>query len=176
MRAVMDRLGCQWTPILQGERRKPLYYQEDPPPPERPRCVVLGHYESACGGCNNIGSAAQVYELVRGLVAGKTNPPIILSEGLLLSEDVKWTSQMPALAETKVLLLTTPIERCIEQVKKRREEAGNDKPLNEANTRNRVATIDRARVRLEETPVWVFRATPEKAPEVVLRWIGEATR
>jgi hypothetical protein len=74
--------------------------------------------------------------------------------------------------DVRVLFLVTDIEECIRRVKKRRKDAGNDKPLNEKNTRNRVATIERARVKLTEAGVYCRRATVEQAPKIILNWLG----
>lgn len=141
---------------------------------KRPRCYffnglvyVLGHYKTACGGCDGIGSARAVYDLTRQLLDGPDRARVILQEGLLLSEDVKWSSQLPDL---RIVFLTTPVEKCIGQVKKRRAEAGNDKPLNENNTRRRVAVIERARIKLLNLGVDCRRMGAEQAAREVLRW------
>lgn len=163
MKRVMD--GFTWQGNYINGRKKPLYY----------RCVtervlrsqigvyVLGHYDSACGGCDNIGSAAAVYELVYKVidnrvesVAAHHNKYVILCEGLLLSEDTKWSSQLP---ELTVHYLTTPLETCISQIKSRRLEAGNTKPLNTKNTTNRFGVIERSRKKLLDMGIHCVRGT-----------------
>jgi cytidylate kinase len=157
MREVMKQF--QWNPRIVKGRKKPLWYQA-----KQMDLAILGHYEeSACGGCDTVGSARQVYELIQTL-----NMDVILCEGLLLSEDVKWARQM---MDLRVIFLTTPLETCLERVAKRRETAGNDKPLNPANTTNRVATIERARVKLVELGVVCRRCTTEQASKLVLEWV-----
>lgn len=127
---------------------------------------MLGHYETPCGGCDSIGSAPSIYKETMALAAmGMT----VLSEGLLLSEDVKWSSQMPDL---RVLYLTTPVDRCLQQIGTRRASVGNDKPLNPANTTNRVAVIERSRVKLEALGVYCRRCSSEQASSIILDWIG----
>lgn len=144
-------------------RKQPLYYR-------RGDITVLGHYESPCGGCDTIGSAKSVYNTTMIILK---DYQIVLQEGLLLSEDVKWSSRLPDL---KVVFLATPLEQCLANIRKRRQEAGNDKPLNEANTANRVRTIERARLKLIEAGVECRRASADQAPAIVMRWISEAAR
>jgi len=173
MRATMSLLsgGAAWMGVRTEVRRQPLYYINNYAAIRKlPFTAVLGHYESACGGCDNIGSAARVYELLTTLAVA--NPQwSFLCEGLLLSEDVKWTSQLP---DVRVIFLTTPLETCIAQIEKRRKEAGNEKPLNRKNTENRVAVIERARLRLEEAGAYCVRAQVSQVPHIIQRWLGEA--
>lgn len=165
MRQVMERTG-PWSPEYVSGRKKPLYCRSVW---QGLKLVVLGHYESPCGGCDTIGSARAVFELIDII-----HPyDVVLSEGLLLSEDVKWTCQM---AGVRPLFLTTDVERCIEQIKGRREEVGNSKPLSEKNTRNRVAVIERARNRLLEAGIDCRRASPEQAGRLILSWLKTCCR
>jgi hypothetical protein len=165
MRRVMEALG-PWTSRFQEGRKNPLYYSN------QEGVWVLGHYEATCGGCDTIGSAGKVYELIRVVQERyKAFIPIILCEGLLLSEDVKWSSQ---LEDLRIVFLTTPPETCVEQIKGRRAEAGNEKPLNTANTLNRVPVIERGRVKLEALGVTCRRAPSEQAVRIILKWIEEA--
>lgn len=166
MRQVMDDLGS-WQSLYQPGRRKPYYYccHADP------RLIVLGHYDSACGGGDTIGSARQIYDMAMRLYRADTSRAILM-EGLLLSEDTKWTFQMADECTTKTLFLTTDLETCIKQIKKRRKEVGNDKPLNETNTRNRFKVIERARKKLfVQGTMSVRRASPTQAKGIILRWL-----
>lgn len=172
VRTVMDRLGGKgrWVPVMTSGRKKPLYYTASDSETGR-NIVVLGHYESPCGGCDNIGSAAQVYDVLEHtFLSGdrRPTPTDVLMEGLLLSEDVKWSSQIPDL---RVLFLVTPLDECLRRIRGRREAAGNTKPLNEANTTNRVGVIERARVKLIDAGVECRRCTSEQAPGIILRWL-----
>lgn len=176
MRQVMDALAKPWPygweRAFVVKRKNPLYYYH------RDK-VVLGSYESTCGGCDNIGSARAVYELIQKASADlrhKTDMVLLydfLCEGLLLSEDTKWSLQMPDL---RVIFLNTPIEQCLRQIEKRRQEAGNEKPLNPENTTRRVAVIERARIKLTEAGVYCRRASPEQAVKLVTQWLKHSTR
>lgn len=166
MRRIMDSLGFWNGQFVEG-RKKPLYYCND----DNPRLIVLGHYEATCGGCDNIGSAAKVFETIHRVcpTVEDVTRSIVLCEGLLLSEDTKWSLQLPDL---RVCFLTTDLDRCLKQVEGRRRAAGNTDPLDPENTSRRVSVIERARVKLTEAGVYCRRASPEQAPGMILNWIG----
>lgn len=167
MRKVKDALG-KWTPHFTDGRRRPLYYTLAGVGTKV--VYLLGHYEIACGGCDTLGSARAVYDLLDDLKS--TNPSaLFLAEGLLLSEDVKWTSCYPA--ATRVVFLSTPLEKCLAQIAARRAADGNDKPLDPRNTTNRVRTIERARGKLGAAGVYCRILAPDQAPGVILRWVRE---
>jgi len=166
MRSVMASMG-DWQGVTAEGRKQPLYYYSCS---EWPPTVVLGHYESPCGGCDTIGSARAVYELIMEHIKAEPTRHI-LCEGLLLSEDSKWSLTMPDLW---VVFLTTGLESCLTRIKGRREAAGNDKPLNPDNTANRVAVIERARLKLTANGVKCRRASSEQAPGVILDWLRSA--
>lgn len=156
VRSFMETL--EWDGVTVPGRKRPLYYRSFGPP----WALVLGHYESACGGCDTIGSARAVYELTVTLAA-VPGVELIVQEGLLLSEDAKWTTELAKAHEVRILFLTTPLDRCLTWVKSRRAAAGNDKPLNPANTANRVSVIERARVKLLGSGVACRRCSAEQA-------------
>lgn len=166
MRTVMEHFPSGFQAMRREGRKQPLYYVS-----LGERIVtVLGHYETQCGGCDTIGSARAVYDLISELPEAFQRT--ILCEGLLLSEDVKWSSQLPNL---RVIFLTTPLDRCLKQIEGRRHEAGNEKPLNPDNTSNRVQTIERARLKLEAKGVLCRRCPPEQAHEVIMKWIASTS-
>lgn len=163
MRSLMKALGGGKAVYRPG-RKRPLYYRY--PQGE----IVLGHYESPCGGCDTIGSARAVYELIQGLRGEGVNGSI-LCEGLLLSEDTKWSRQLDNL---RVVFLTTPTERCLEWVQQRRQAAGNTDVLNPTNTVNRVGIIEKARRKLLEAGILCRRASASQAPSIILNWLHAA--
>ena len=166
MKSLLTALGPFKEVFTEG-RRNPLFYLNSS------STAILGAYRSACGGCDNIGSAAAVAELIQNLQEGvySEKPGVIICEGLLLSEDSKWTLQMN---DVRIIYLVTPVETCIQQILNRRAEAGNDKPLNESNTRNRVRVIERSRTKLLEKGIICRRCTSKQAPEIILNWIKES--
>lgn len=174
MREVMRFIAPsdRWSKVHVAGRKQPLYYRWPLEVADGyPTVSVLGHYETACGGCDNIGSAKAVTELLTSLEEATTSPQHILCEGLLLSEDTKWTVTLSK-ELLRVLFLNTDLETCLQQVRNRRVEAGNEKPLNPENTANRVAVIERARLKLIEAGVTCRRASARQAPDVVLDWLN----
>lgn len=169
MKEIMGDMQ-RWYPILRMGRQKPLYYMSSPKS-MRPTIAILGHYEAACGGCDTIGSAPKVYELIQE-VKKTRNPDFIICEGLLLSEDNKWTKQMVEDGdELRILYLRTTLEECLARVTKRREDAGNTKPLNPAKTINRVKAIESSLVKLSAFDVKIIRVSSDRAAKVVWQWM-----
>lgn len=172
MRQVMEQLG-PWLPQYVAGRKKPLWSLS----PSH-NIAVMGHYESACGGCDNIGSAPEVYKAIRQVLESSqsrhASVPRILSEGLLWSEDVKWTRELLNLAEVRSVFLTTPLDRCLHQIQERRALVGNEKPLNPENTSNRVSVIERARLKSEGVGILSRRASAKQAVGIILDWLGYA--
>lgn len=107
VREVMEHFG-EWTPFYIEGRQKPLYCRNK----KNPGLVVIGHYETTCGGCDTIGSAPKVFETMQEIEYDTS-----ISEGLLWGEDVKWTLQLKG--DTIAYFLTTELEECIRRVKQR---------------------------------------------------------
>lgn len=168
MRRWMDTAG-PWEPSYEPGRKRPMFYSN------AKDVVVLGHYESPCGGCDSVGSAAEVYKWLERLDGGSFhgNQRHIVCEGLLLSEDTKWSSQ---LSDLRVIYLTTPLERCLRQIESRRaEKAGNKtpKPLNVDNTTRRFDVVERSRVKLMDLGVQCVRCSVEQVTGVINKWLAE---
>ena len=166
IRRVMEKTN-DWQDINITGRTKPLYYIS-----QELNVALLGHYESACGGCDNVGSAAKVFDLIKEIQSKPvTKHRTILCEGLLLSEDTKWSQQLDNL---HVVYLNTPLNTCLKQIRARREAAGNDKPLNPSNTVNRVAVIERSRQKLTDLGVSCYHLPFDAAVKKVLELITNA--
>lgn len=166
MRKVMAVLNWSGlTPYFVKGKRNPLYYATKPSP-SYPVVSVLGSYVSTCGGADTIHGHEALFSLIRE----RAEVGHVLVEGLLLSEDVKHTSTLPR-DTVRAIFLATPLPVCLERIKGRRMARGNDKPLNPKNTENRVATIERARARLENMGYDCRTATADQAPRLILNWI-----
>jgi len=159
VRRVMESIG-EWNPVYVEGRKKPQWYISD----EFPWLTVLGHYESPCGGCDTIGSSRAVHDLIRSL---PDSVEVILCEGLLLSEDVKWSSTFGD--RLVAYFLSTPTETCLSQIKARRLSVGNEKELNPNNTINRVGVIDRARRKLLDLGLMCPRGSFDQVHGYVLK-------
>lgn len=117
--------------------------------------AVPGHYETACGGCDTLPSYDDAFGLIR---AGAGLADHVLFEGLLVSEEVKRTVQLHRdfPGQLRVIFLNTPVDICLESIRARRAARGDERPLKEDNTRNRVKTIVRACHLLQEAGVDVW--------------------
>lgn len=162
VREIMKQLGNAVPNFIAG-RKQPLYYQFG-------TVIVLGHYEVACGGCDTIGSVPQVFEALGKLPEHSH----IVCEGLLLSEDVKWS--VACEEEVRALFLVTDGETCLKRVGLRQQAKGKT-PKDPARVRRklltRIGTIERARIRLIEAGIYCRRASADQAVSIILNWIKE---
>lgn len=164
MRTVINLLGGHpkvLKPFYVEGRKKPLYYSDG-------KVSVIGHYESPCGGVDTISG----YNTLMNLVRERADVGHVLMEGLLLSEDSKQTILHLRNRPLRVLYLNTPLETCIERIKGRRAARGNEKPLNETNTRNRYGVILRTRARLEAAEIICQTVTCDQAPKLIMQWLN----
>lgn len=147
-------------------RRVPLYYLSG----DR-KIAVCGSYETACGGCDGVGSARLVFELYERLM--NLGVKHIVSEGLLLSEDTRWTLEADNRGwRPKVFHLDTEVDVCVEQIISRREEGKTKKTFSPKNTIRRVGTISRAVTKLDKAGVQCFNVSSSVCAGLVLRTIG----
>lgn len=171
MRKVMDNLSHTyelewWSHHIDG-RKKPLYYSMSLPGFE---IDVLGHYESPCGGGDTIGSSPKIYDLVNERYI---HARVVIVEGLLLSEDTKWTIEYSKGMNIVPVFLTTPLHQCLARIRKRRREVGNTKPLNVYNTTNRYGVISRARTKLEDNGIECPACSSLEAPDLITSLIEQ---
>lgn len=98
---------------------------------------VLGHYETPAGGCDTLPDIDTMYQIIQdGHDAGLD----VLAEGLVFSSDaIRLIAMHDAGLPVAAIMLNTPLDVCIESVKIRRADAGNDKELNTK------ATVDKHR-------------------------------
>lgn len=108
------------------------------------RWAVIGKYTNACGGCDTVKTQADIVARVEYFTQLGFN---VWLEGLIMSTIYGTVGEYSEkFGDNWVFAyLDTPIEKCIQRIKARRKKAGQDKPLNETNTRTRVRTIERNR-------------------------------
>ena len=156
MREVMKKFE-PWKPMFVERRKKPLYYRHG-------ELVVVGHYEIDCGGCDTIGSAPKVFDVIQSLKFD-----IALSEGLLWSEDVKWTLR---LEDVRAFFLATDADECLRRVVNR--QAGRE-PADAVRVKRklitRIGTIERARLRLVAAGVCCKRVGSTQAAKAIVSTI-----
>lgn len=134
------------APIRLGDPKRPSAYKV--PKGYGKPLFIIGPYTNTCGGVDSLSGWKECMDMVH-LYQREGH---VFYESLLLS-----TYYGQQGLETKQYgkdhvwaFLDTPIEVCIERIKARRLAAGNTKPLNEDNTRNRVRTIDNLRRRVTD--------------------------
>jgi thymidylate kinase len=166
VKEVINRIG-QWQHNYTEGRKRPLYSCH------QGWLYVLGHYEVSCGGCDTLGSARQAYEVMEQIRRLDERDKVIIAEGILLAEDTKWTLEMAKWAEVRIAYLTTPIDECMERIRKRREGStrASTKPLNPNKTPDRARLIERMRLKLIAAGIQCRRVSQEQAVKVVLDWI-----
>jgi hypothetical protein len=122
----------------------------------------IGHYNTACGGCDTITNQDEVFELVRK-VAELGNH--VVFEGLLISAEFNRTL---ALAQSfgndfHVIALTTPLDVCIAGIQQRRTDRGDERPINPKNTTSKFKGVAATCKRLEANGVLVHRLDRDEA-------------
>lgn len=151
-------------PVFVPNRRQPLFYKlrgEGLEP-----MSLLGHYETACGGCDTIPSMDNIYELVRERLAEGDS---VLYEGLLISAEVNRAVALHQDGfDITVVHLTTPVEKCIESVNERRWTKNPEKPpVNPKNTESKYKQTKTVCARLAENGIKVVEADRDQAFETI---------
>lgn len=166
VRWVMAQHGtCR--PVYVEKRRQPLYYRlwrSDYSPenddPVRPDLVVLGHYETACGGCDTIGTVDEVFALVREHASTAAH---VLFEGLLLGVEVNRTVALLGQIgphQLEVIFLDTPLDVCLASINKRRWAKDPAKPpVDPTNTASKLRALQGIVPRLTAGGVTAYTAS-----------------
>jgi hypothetical protein len=143
--AVLSLMERTISKEVIGNPKRPEAYKLKVPELHHP-LYVLGSYENTCGGMDTVSDVHKQIELIQSY-AGLGH---VIYEGLLLS--TYYGSVGAAVADYGKrhiwAFLDTPVDICIERVKQRRLAAGNTKPLNERNTRERIKPINSLKARL----------------------------
>jgi len=123
---------------------------------------VVGSYENTCGGVDTISNMDELVHLIHKYAPHGN----VIYEGLLVSTYFGSAGRAMASYGDSHLwaFLDTPLEVCIERVKARRLAAGNTKPFNEENTRNRDKPIKALREKLIKYGANVIDLNYDKDP------------
>lgn len=171
---VMD-LYPRREPIPRFKGKRPAGYILGGP--DMTDLLVPGHYEIACGGCDTLKTVDEVYDMIRLHLKAQAEIDV-LYEGIMVQDDVRraveldrWMRESVAVHGEEpgeedrlhVIRLTTPIEECLAAVRARREARGEERPLNEKNTRGRHETQVRVAGRLRAAGVAVEELSREAA-------------
>jgi hypothetical protein len=140
--------------------------------------ALVGHYETACGGCDTITSMDDIYERVRAAsLAGMD----VLFEGLLISADANriialdaWSKEPgPQRTTVRVIALDTPLELCIASVNERRlkDAEAKGKPykgdVNPKNTQSKFSGVKSSMKRIEAAGVTCSFESRDSAFELI---------
>lgn len=159
MRSVMDQYAVR-EPVHVAGRKRPLYYKlwsHETHHVRRlgPDLVVLGHYDTACGGCDTIPTTDMTYDLV--LEAHYMLGAHVLFEGLLISSDAQRTISLGQQVGTENLLvveLATTLEECLASVNQRRAARDPDlPPVDPKNTTAKWKGVQSSGAKLREAGV-----------------------
>jgi predicted kinase len=132
------------------EKRKQPLYMTFHRGTEQP-LAVIGHMNSPCGGCDTLKSFDEIFNLV---CQEYTKGHHVLFEGMLLCSDTKRIVQLAKdTGDTVIISLTTPVDQCCDNIRKRREAKGDVKELNETNTRKRYDYEQKQIVKLQSAGV-----------------------
>jgi hypothetical protein len=111
--------------------------------------VVIGRYETACGGCDTIHSFAEIADAV--IRHSRNNS--VLFEGFLWSGIFKSSHELAQRlqGQANVIFATmnTPLATCISRTARRRNAAGNHKPFDPTNLIAKHRSVIKAHVKLE---------------------------
>lgn len=84
------------------------------------RYATMGHYDTACGGCDTINKADTVLEWAKEAFEFH-KVDAVLSEGMIISKDVSRITQLP---EPVIIYLNLPLGECFQGVYDRRVAKG----------------------------------------------------
>lgn len=146
VRKILELYGSK-TAYKQEGRKQPIGYVYRRNGEGR-SLAVIGHYETACGGCDTISKMEQIFELVRQSHAAGHD---VLFEGLLISADVNRTAALhtdglPLL----VVALDVPLQTCLDSINIRRRVKNPDAPdVPSKNTESKHKGVKMSMKRLE---------------------------
>jgi hypothetical protein len=138
MRSILDKANCR--PFLKEGNKVRMYKGELHSPPHMEKydpieIMVLGSYETVCGGCDTIPSVKIVADYLYDLSESE-DEGLLLFEGLMLSHMVGTVgeAQKTAPGHHWRAFLDTPLNVCLDRVLERRKARGMTKPFNPTNT------------------------------------------
>ena len=188
VRRVMEQYSFKTAFKIDG-RKQPIGYLLSKKGSDQ-RLAIIGHYETACGGCDTISLRSESFRLIREANAAGYN---VLFEGLLLSEEVNYTAALhqDGMELVVVGLDKVPTELCLSSINQRRRDAEDERiakvnhynqellvvgsnkkpkpiperkgPVNPHNTVRRVGTVNRSMERLKDAGVTVHSCDREEA-------------
>lgn len=156
VRRVMELYPRKFRVKKEGRRQPYGYIMERD---RGPQLFILGHYETACGGCDTISSMDAIFEAVKEAHAAEMN---VLFEGLLISALAARTLQLHQQGlDLRVVALEVPLEQCLDSINQRRWAKNPDKPpVNPKNTEQKFKGVQTSMRKLQANgvpAVWMSR-------------------
>jgi len=173
VRKVMGLYRGQKEIFKAPKRRQPLGYvlhRDESVEPEmnwNNALALIGHYETACGGCDTINTYDKVFELIEEAYGWGHD---VLYEGLLLSGDFRRTLALHEAhpGELLVIHLNTPLQDCIDSVNARRRAKNPDaEDANPNNTISKFKAINSTMDKLQGAGVRTESCSRDEAYELI---------
>lgn len=142
-------LYAEKEPLHEPGRRQPIgYWLIDP---DHPKLFVVGHYETACGGCDTVNGMEVIYGLIEDAVLLERAD--VIFEGLIVASDVTRCIGLDDYANLLVVELNTSLEVCVAGIQARRDARGDDRPLSTKNTEAKMKQLIPQRKRFLDAKV-----------------------
>lgn len=164
-------------PVMIEGRKQPIGYIHKTSYGGISSLGIVGHYETACGGCDTVPTMDKIFDLVRQGDRAKMD---VLFEGLLISADLKRTQALHDEGrELLVIGLTTPIELCLSSVNERRrarfERQGHPEkytPVKEKNTISKHKGVLKSIEKMKQHGMETMWADREEAFKIIMLRFG----
>jgi hypothetical protein len=125
------------VPVFRGKRKQPLFYRRGHVSFGRP-LIILGHYESATGGCDTISGNDIPFDLIREL----HDEADVFFEGLLMSAERWRTLKLHTDGyDVRLFYLNLTLQECLAGVNARRAARGQTEPVNPRTTASRHSAL-----------------------------------
>ena len=130
------------------------------------RLFIPGSYANACGGCDTIPKVEEVFRVVREYAEKGYH---VLFEGILAQHSAPRLLEIAKDFQTTAVILTTSDKDCIESVRQRRVERGDERELNPANLLREMRSVESAGRRLQRDGLKVLHLGREEAYQFCLK-------
>lgn len=176
VRRVMELYGAKSSVFIKGRKRPICYLLDRKEDQEGLGLAVVGHYESACGGCDTISKMDEIFDIVRHWHNQERD---VIFEGLLISADVNRTLQLylDVLPLLVVGLDKVELPTCLAGVNARRmKRLGPEKytPVNPKNTESKYKGVKQSMTRLRGEGVGVLSCDRDEGLALLIRELNLA--
>lgn len=156
-------------PFYVSRRQRPMGYRCKSFREGADVLLVVGAYETPTGGADTITDAATIYDMVRQASEAKLD---VLFEGIVAQHNTTKLLEIMREHETIVVQLSTPVEECIESVRKRRIARGETAPFEGENVRKEYKSVLSSCERIRSNGYVVHKMDREAALIHVLKLLN----